>query len=474
MASTDLAYLSIADLSRRLAARELSPVEVTRAALERCERLEPLLNAFITLLPESALDAARQAEAEIQRGEHRGPLHGVPLGIKDLFWIRGVRTTAASKILADFVPREDAAVVERLRAAGAIILGKTNMVELAYGPTDYYQPEYGPTRNPWDLGRFPGGSSTGSGAAAAAGVVAGAMGSDTGGSIRNPASFCGISGLKPTYGLVSTYGAVALSPTLDHMGPLARSAEDCTLILQVIAGHDPRDPNSARVDPPDYAAALTADVRGLRLGFPRPFFLEDDVQPAIRDAVEAAAATFGQLGLEVGPLDLPHLPEDAQAAMTILRAEASAYHRPSIEQRASDFLPDIRQKLQDGLHIPAVDYIDALEARRRLRRTLDAALQRVDAIVTPTRDTTAPRMAEDGKTLDTFPHILAGRATPTIPFNAAGLPAISIPCGFDDQGLPIGLQIAGRAFDDATVLRLAHAYQQATDYHTHRPTAIDA
>jgi aspartyl-tRNA(Asn)/glutamyl-tRNA(Gln) amidotransferase subunit A len=468
VSASELAYASIAELGRRISAREISPVEVTRAALERCEQLEPRLNAFITLLTEDAIEAARRAEADISRGEYRGPLHGVPLAIKDLLWTRGVRTTAASKIMADFVPAEDATVVERLKGAGAIILGKANMLEFAYGPTDYYQPDFGPTRNPWDLGRFPGGSSTGSGAAVAAGMAPGALGSDTGGSIRNPASFCGISGLKPTYGLVSCYGAVPLSTTLDHVGPLARSAEDCALILQAIAGYDPKDPNSADIGLSDYAQQLAEPVRGLRLGMPEEFFF-DDVKPTIREAVDAAASIFGQLGAEVGPIELPNLAVDASAAMTIMRAEASAHHRWHIEQRAADFVPDIRQKLQDGLNIRALDYIQALEARRRLRRTFETAFERVDAIITPTRDTTAPRMADDGKALETPPYILAGRASPTIPFNAAGLPAISIPCGFDEQGLPIGLQIAGRAFEDGTVLRLAYAYQQATDWYLRRP-----
>jgi aspartyl-tRNA(Asn)/glutamyl-tRNA(Gln) amidotransferase subunit A len=471
MRHSDFSYLSIAELARRLKTRELSPVEVTGAAIERGERLEPRLNAFITLLPEAALAAAKQAEAEIGGGRHRGPLHGVPLGIKDLFWTRGVRTTAASKILSNFVPQEDAAVVERLEAAGAIVLGKTNMVEFGYGPTDFYQPEYGPTRNPWDLGRFPGGSSTGSGTAVAAGIVPGAMGSDTGGSVRNPAAFCGISGLKPTYGLVSCYGAVPLSTTLDHIGPLARSAEDCAIMLQVLAGYDARDPASANVDVPDYVGALRDGVAGMRLGLPRTFFFAD-LWPGIAEAVEAAAAHFADLGIQVRPIELPDLPVDAPSGMTIMKAEASAYHRRDIRQRPQDFVPDIRQKLEEGLAIPAVDYYDALQAQRRLRQTFDAAFKEVDAIITPTRDTTAPRMAEDGGTLDALPHAVAGRPAPTLPFNVAGIPAISIPCGLDPNGLPIGLQIAGRAFDDATVLRLAHAYQQTIDWHTRRPAAI--
>jgi aspartyl-tRNA(Asn)/glutamyl-tRNA(Gln) amidotransferase subunit A len=469
MTDSDLTYASIVELARQFRERKLSPVEFTRAALERCEKLEPRLNAFITLLPEAALQAARQAEDEISRGQYRGLLHGVPLGIKDLFWTRGVRTTAASRIMTDFVPDEDAAVVERLRAAGAVIFGKTNMVEFAYGPADYYQPEFGPTRNPWAADRFCGGSSTGSGVAVAAGILPGALGSDTAGSIRNPASFSGITGLKPTYGLISAHGAVPLAASLDHMGPLTRSAEDCAVMLQVLAGFDPRDPSSVNVEIPSYTEHIADGVRGLRLGLPKNFFLEADIQPEVLAAVEAATAAFRELGAEIIPLELPNLAEDAGHIMAVMRAEASAYHRQNLEERPGDFVEDIRQKLLGGLNISAVDYIAALEACRRIRQTFNSALDRVDAILTPTRDTTAPRMAEDGKVLDQFPHMKAGRATPTIPFNAARIPAISVPCGFDENGLPIGLTISSRAFDDAMALRVAHAFQQATDWHTRHP-----
>ena len=468
MPPTDLAFLSIAELARLIRQRELSPTEVTRAAFERCEQFEPKINAFVTLLPEAALDEASRAEAEMARGEYRGALHGVPIAIKDLYWTRGVRTGAGSKIMLEFVPDETAAVVSRLRQAGAVVLGKTNMVEFAYGPLSSYHPEYGPTRNPWDLGRFPGSSSNGSGAAVAAGEVYGAMGSDTGGSIRGPASFCGISGLKPTYGLVSLYGAVPLSTSLDHAGPLARSAEDCAILLQAIAGHDPRDPASIQTEIPDYLAQLGETVSGLRLGLPRAFFW-DDLASGIPEAIEGAADVFRRLGAEVVEIDLPNLAADALAAYTILKVEASAYHRRHLAERPDDFLPEVREKLDEGLQIPGVDYVEALEARRRLSQTFATAFGQVDAVLTPSRDTTAPRMDESGKLLDRFPHQVAGRASPSFPFNAAGLPAISIPCGFDGQGLPVGLHIAAPQLADGLVLRIAHAYQQATDWHTRRP-----
>jgi aspartyl-tRNA(Asn)/glutamyl-tRNA(Gln) amidotransferase subunit A len=473
MATTDLSFATVAELSGLIAGRQLSPVELVQACLARCEQLEPKLNAWITLLPDQALAAARQAEAEIAAGKYRGPLHGIPLAIKDLFYTRGVRTTGASKTLSDFVPDHDAALIERLSAAGAITLGKTNMVELAYGPTNYYQPEFGPTRNPWDLDRFPGGSSTGTGAAIAAGMVPAGLGSDTGGSIRNPASFCGISGLKPTYGLVSAYGAIPLSATLDHMGPLARSAEDCAILLQAMAGFDPRDPASRRSTIPNYRADLGEGVRGLRLGVPRGFFWLD-LWPGIEPAVEQAIQTFRELGAQIVELETPgNVPEDSLQAMNVMRAEGSWVHRKAILERPDDFTPEIRDKLQQGMRITAVEFLEAEAARRHARRALIDLFDQADALLTPTRDTTAPRQDASGRCLDQLPHMAAGRAAPTYPWNCAGLPAISVPCGFDPNGLPIGLQVAGRPNDELLVFRVAHAYQQATDWHRRRPTAVE-
>ena len=471
MPRDDLAFCSIAELARRIRLRELSPVELTRAALERCERIEPKVNAFVLLLPEAALAAAREAEQEIGQGEHRGPLHGIPLGVKDLYWTRGVRTAAGSRILADFVPEEDSTAVARLRQAGAIVLGKTNMVEFAYGPLSSYHSEYGPTRNPWDLGRFPGSSSNGSGAAVAAGEVPGALGSDTGGSIRGPAAFCGVSGLKPTHGLVSLYGVIPLAASLDTCGPLARTAEDCAILLQAIAGHDPRDPASLQVEPSDYVDQLDQPIRGLRLGIPRDYFFAD-VEPGIAEAVDAAAEVLADQGAEVLPLELPGMEHDAKLAYRIVQVEASAYHRRNLAERPDDYLPEVRAKLEEGMRILAVDYHEALEARQRIRQSFAAAFEQVDAVLTPSRDSTAPRMDESGELLDRFPHQIAGRISALTPFNVASLPAISIPCGFDPQGLPIGLHIAAPPLADGLVLRLAHAYQQATDWHQRRPTGI--
>lgn len=468
MRDDELLYRSVASLSDLLRRREVSSVEVTTAALERIEALDAQLRAFITVLPDQALWEAREADRDIQAGRWRGPLHGVPIALKDLYFTRGVRTTAASRVFADFVPDEDAAVTERLRRAGAILLGKTNMMEVAFGPTNYYQLEYGVTRNPWRLDRFPGGSSTGSGIAVATGMAYMAMGSDTGGSIRNPASFCGVTGLKPTYGLVSCYGAFPSSWSLDHAGPLARTAEDCAITLQAMAGYDPRDPASVDRPVPDYRASLSTRIDGLRIGLPREHFFED-LQPAVEQAVEGAIETLRGLGATFLEVEIPGLVEDSHAAMTVVNAEGSAVHRPRLPQRAEEYVPDVRAKLLAGLEIKAVDYIAALRACRRLRQNLERVFERVDLLLTPTRDTVAPRMAEDGRVLEVYPYQAAGRPTRTIAFNAGGQPAISIPCGFDADGLPVGLQLAGRLFDDATVLRAAHAYQQATDWHLRRP-----
>ncbi|MCC7105209.1 MAG: amidase [Chloroflexi bacterium] len=467
----DVLFEPISRLSELIRTRQVSPVEVTEAALGRIEALDGRLRAFITVLADQARQEASLAEREIVAGRWRGPLHGVPIGLKDLYSTRGIRTTAASLVYRDIVPEYDSAVTERLQAAGSVLLGKTNMTEIAYGPSDWFHEEFGLARNPWGLDRFPGGSSTGSGIAVATGMTYMAMGSDTGGSIRNPASFCGVSGLKPTYGLVSCYGAYPSSWTLDHMGPLARSAEDCAISLQALAGYDPRDPNSADHPVPDYRATINDGVGGLRVGIMRTHFFQS-LEPAVEQAVLGAVETLRSLGASVSEVDVPGLVEDSNAAFRfVVTAEASAFHRPHLPQDAEGYVPDIREKLLGGLEIPAVDYIAALEARRRLGDNLERVFDQVDLLVAPTRDTLPPRQADNGNILDRFPYAVEGRPSLTIPFNVGGQPAISIPCGFE-AGLPIGVQFVGRRFDDAGVLRAAHAYQQATDWHLRRPEIV--
>jgi aspartyl-tRNA(Asn)/glutamyl-tRNA(Gln) amidotransferase subunit A len=471
MKNDALLFASLRGIAEMLRSREISPVELTEAALERIETLDPRLRAFITVLPAAARQAARKAEQDILAGRWRGPLHGVPIALKDLYFTRGVRTTAAARAYADFVPACDARVAERLYEAGAVLIGKTNMTEVAFGPSDHVHPEYGVTPNPWNPERYAGGSSTGSGIAVATGMVFLATGSDTGGSIRNPASFCGICGFKPTYGLVSSYGTFPASWRLDHMGPLARTAEDCAIALQAMAGYDPRDPASVDRTLPDYPAALAlppSGLQGLRIGMPcRHFFA--DLQPAVEASVRQAAQTLRDLGATLRETDIPGVVEGGLAALTVMKCEAAAFHRPQLARRAGDFVPDIRAKLLSGLEIRAVDYIEAMQLCDRLAEAIESLFNEVDLILTPTRDTVAPRMAPDGRILDRYPYETAGRPSLTIPFNAGGQPAISIPCGFDEAGLPVGLQLVARRFADATVLRAAHLYQQATDWHLRHP-----
>ncbi|HLE43467.1 MAG TPA: amidase, partial [Methylomirabilota bacterium] len=341
----DLAYLGIAELAPRLARRELSPVELCRVLLDRCARLEPHLNAFITLAPDRILDEARAAERELAAGRLRGPLHGVPIAVKDLCWTRGERTTGGSKVLADFLPGEDASVVARLRAAGAIVFGKTNTPEFAYGPLNQYH--YGPSRNPWDLGRFTGGSSMGAAAALAGGLVPGALGSDTGGSIRGPAHWSGVTGLKPTYGRVPLRGVIPLATSLDHVGPMTRSAHDAALLLGVIAGHDPDDPTSADQPVPDYRAELAAPVRGVRIGVPRGYFWEA-LPPDIAAAVTAALEELRRLGLVVADVEIAEWAAAAEASKVLIRCEAAAEYRKVLKERAGDLIAEVRERLEAG------------------------------------------------------------------------------------------------------------------------------
>jgi len=457
----ELAYLGLAELGPRLARGELSPVALCRALLARCERLEPLLNAFITLTPERILAEAEASERELRAGRRRGPLHGVPVAVKDLCWTKGERTTGGSKVLADFVPDEDASVVARLRAGGAIVFGKTNTPEFAYGPLNQYQ--YGPSHNPWDPERFTGGSSMGAAAALAGGLVPGALGSDTGGSIRHPANWSGVTGLKPTYGRVPLRGVIPLATSLDHVGPMARSAHDCAVLLGVIAGGDPADPTTAALPVPDYVAALAGSVRGLRIGVPRSYFW--DALPAdIADAVSEALAALRRLGLGVEDVEIPEWPGAAEASKVLIRCEAAAEYRRVVEERAGDLIPEVRERLEAGIATSAADYVDALRAGGRVRAALARLFERVDVLALPGRDQTAPRMDAGGKLLDPL-----SPRNYSAPLNIAGVPGLSVPCGFDGRGLPIGLQLAGRAWEEATLLRVGHAYQQVTDWHLRRP-----
>ena len=460
MPSDDLAYAGIRELGRRFRAGSLSPVELTTALLRRIERLEPTLHAFVTVTADRALADAKAAEGAIARGDDR-PLLGIPVAYKDLYATRGIRTTAGSALLEDWVPDDDATCVTRLQAAGCVMLGKLITHEFAWGiQTPGHR--FPPARNPWSLDHIPGGSSSGSGAALAAGLCAGALGSDTGGSIRGPAACSGIVGLKPTYGRCSRAGVVTLSWTLDHTGPMARTVEDCAYQLQALAGHDPRDPASSRAPVADYLAPLGQPIRGLAVGVPsRDFFLEGADSEVVA-AFEASLQTLRELGADVQDVAIPHI-WDSPSFMVILASEAFAYHERDLRERPEKYGELLRDRLLHGGLYTAAEYVQAMRLRERLRREMLDALATVDLLATPTMPKPASTFAGAYDTSVGIP-----RANMP-PFNLSGLPALALPCGFTRGGLPISLQLAGRPLDEATVLRAGHAFERATEWHTRRP-----
>jgi aspartyl-tRNA(Asn)/glutamyl-tRNA(Gln) amidotransferase subunit A len=460
--SDDLAFLSLSEASELIRARKASPVELTRACLTRIERLNPRLNAFITVTASAALTEAKAAEAEIMKGTWRGALHGIPIALKDLIDTAGVRTTAASAIFADRVPKEDAEVVRRLKNAGAVLLGKLNMHEFAYGDSSALS-HFGPVRNPWNIERVPGGSSGGSAAAVAAGLCYAALGSDTGGSIRQPAAYCGIVGLKPTYGLVSTRGVVPLSWSLDHIGPMCRTVADAALTLQPIAGHDPLDTNSLAVMAPDYATSLRQRVSGARLGIPRAVFYES-LDPEIEEAINEALRVLGRLTASTRDVVLPQY-----NTLPVVGAEAYAFHAPYFTKTPERYQAMTRRRLEAGSRVTAAAYIEGRRELDRLRRAIVSVFSTVDLLVTPTTPMLPTTVAEAQNDPGTPP---AGGVAPTLrntqPFDIYGLPCISVPCGFSRSGLPIGVSISGPHLGEPEVLALAHAYEQATEWHKRR------
>ena len=452
--------LTIREAAELLRQKEISPVDLTTACLERIEQLNPQLNAFITVTPELALAQARDAETEIQRGRWRGPLHGIPIGLKDLFDTAGVKTTCASAMFADRVPTEDAAVVYQLKRAGAVLLGKQNMQEFAYGGTSVPS-HYGPVHNPWDPTRIAGGSSGGSAAAVAAGMCFGALGSDTGGSIRQPAAFCGIVGLKPTYGRVSTRGVMSLSWSLDHVGPFARNVADTALLLEEIAGYDELDPTSVDWPTENYSELLHMGVSELRIGLSRRlFFAELDTE--IEQAVNGALGVLGQLTKEICEVDLPDAPT------TVIAPEAFAVHRQYLSETPELYQTWTRDRLVAAGKIGTVDYVEGRRELERVRRSVNKVFATVDVLVTPTTPV-SPIAIADAAGMDQPPSPGEVWLRNTRPFNAYGLPTISIPCGFTRAGLPVGLQIAGPHFGESKVLALAHAFEQATEWHIKNP-----
>jgi aspartyl-tRNA(Asn)/glutamyl-tRNA(Gln) amidotransferase subunit A len=459
----ELTRLTLVEAMAMMRRKAVSPVELAQAFIARIERLNPALNAFITVTAEQALQQARGAEAEIQRGHWRGPLHGMPLALKDLIDTAGVRTTAASAVFKDRIPTEDAEVVRRLKAAGAVLLGKLNMHEFAYGGTSVPS-YYGAVHNPWNLLRIAGGSSGGSAAAVAAGLCIGALGSDTAASIRQPAAHCGVVGLKPTYGRVSTRGVIPLSWSLDHIGPLCRSAMDAALLLETIAGYDPLEPSSVDRPTDRYASAIGARTAPLRIGLVRrPYF--EDLDPDIEAAVNAAIQVLARISAGVRDVELPY----TNVLLTIASAEAYAFHKPYFTQTPQLYQAMTRQRLEQAAGISAADYVNARREMERLRWKADSAFSGVDLLVTPTT-AIAPITIESGYLDPPLP----SDGTPvefrnTHMFDVLGLPAVSVPCGFTRDGMPIGLQIAGPRFGESRVLTLAHAYQQITDWHTRSP-----
>ncbi|MGY1731348.1 amidase [Geodermatophilus sp. SYSU D01045] len=456
--------LSIAEAARRIEQRTLSPVELVQSVLDRIEAVEDRLNAFVVVTAEQALEAARQAEREIAGGDHRGRLHGIPVGIKDLYDVAGLPTTSSSAVRSEHVATEDSACVARLRDAGAVVVGKTHTHEFAYGvltPT---------TRNPWDTGRVPGGSSGGSGAAVAAGECLVGMGTDTGGSIRIPASVCGTVGLKPTYGRVPRHGITSLCWSLDHAGPLTRTVRDAALTLQAIAGFDARDPGSAREPVPDYTADLDAGVGGLMLGVPANYFF-DDVDPEVEAAVREAIGVLEAQGARLREVEIPYADQMMAVEFGVLVPEASAYHQEMLRESGGLYTDDVRVFLEAGETVLATQYIKALRVRTLVQQAFRRAFEGIDALVCPTLPAAA---AEVGQQTFTFP---GGREKAVIdawvghsaPGNITGLPALSVPCGFTSSGLPIGLQVIGRPFDEAGVLRVGQTYESATDWGSRRP-----
>ena len=469
--TNELCWLSMADLGRMIATKEVSPVEVVRAHLDRISALDARLRAFITVCADSALQSARASEADLMAGKVAGPLHGVPWAPKDLYSTKGVRTTGGSKILGDSVPAADATVVARLGAAGAIVLGKLNMHEFAYGP-EGLNAHYGTAWNPWDARshRIAGGSSSGSGVAVAAGLCPGALGSDTGGSIRIPASLCGITGLKPTYGRVSRAGVLPLAWSMDHVGPMTRTARDCALMLNAIAGYDPADPTTSVLPVPDYTAALTGDVKGLRVGLLCAHFT-DVAAAEVRAAVEAAAEQLERAGAILDEVNLAGVLHVAAASAAIVASEALAYHAGWMRSRPQDYQPDVRERLRMGAFVSGAHYVRAQQLRALVRSEIDEALAKRDVLLAPATPIPAPVLGERETTLgDGTSDVRAALIRLTRPFNYSGHPTGAAPCGFTAGGLPIGLQIVGRPFDEATVLRVVDAYQRLTDWHTRRPS----
>ena len=467
-----LAFESIDALAPRVASGDVSPVELTELALQRVASFDPVLGSFAEVWADEAREAARVAADEIESGRHRGPLHGIPIGLKDLVEVEGKVTAAGSKALESNVAKRTATVASRLTEAGAIVLGKTNLVEFAFGPTGV-NTYTGTVANPWDTDRVPGGSSSGSGASVAAGLVFGAIGSDTGGSIRMPASICGIAGLKPTYGAVPRTGVLDLSWSQDHVGPMTRRAVDCAHFMTAIAGPDGEDFTAATGSPTiDYAEGVDRGLEGLRLGVPEHYFFDAEiVDPEVSAAVRTAIEVLANGGADVVPLTTMDFASDGRPINVLISlAEAAAVHQEMLATQAADYTDMTRSRMLPGFEISAVEYIRAQRARRRFSEAMAGAMTGVDAVLTPTIPVMTPTIAdstpEDGHAVPK-----AGSELPLLTsiFDVTGQPSLSVNCGFDSNGMPIGLMITGWAHEDAKVLRIGHAYEELAGWHSTRP-----
>ena len=469
---SDLIYKSVAELAPLIARGELSPRSLVQASLDRISQLNSSLNAFIDVWEEESLSIASIAEKDIARGRYLGPLHGIPIGIKDLIDVEGTPTTGGSKVLAENVASSDATVTTKLKATGAILIGKLNLVEFAFGTTGL-NPTTGDVKNPWDTTRITAGSSSGSGAAVASGMIPAALGTDTGGSVRMPASLCGIAGLKPTYGRVSRAGVLDLSWSMDHVGPMARTTEDCALMMNILAGHDPRDAASSSNLVPDFTSEIARGLDGLKIGIPNHYFYDEFVDCEVLESVRSGINLLAANGAEVVELSMPWVEKGRPINLGIILPESVSIHEKMISEHAHLYTPAVRARIQSGFNVAAIDYVRAQSARQWFNHQMAESMSNVDVLITPTVPIKAPTIADctpspgnlgAGSELAMFTGV----------FDVTGQPSHSVPCGFTSDGTPIGMMITGHPFDEPMVLRIGHAFEQLTNWHQRPPTDIPA
>jgi aspartyl-tRNA(Asn)/glutamyl-tRNA(Gln) amidotransferase subunit A len=466
--SSELALMSLTAVAKAIAEKKASSREVTRSLLHRIAEWQPKLNAFMAIESEQALAAADEADAELAKGKSRGVLHGVPLAHKDMYYEAGKVVTCGSLIRRDFVAKTTATALQRLKDAGTIRLGSLQMVEFAFGPTGH-NVHYGPVHNPWNVDHITGGSSSGSGSAVAARLTFAALGSDTGGSVRMPAHFCGVTGLKTTVGRVSRAGAMPLSQSLDTVGPLAQTAEDCALLLGLMAGSDPEDPTASTSPVPDYLEATKGSLKGLKIGVPTAFYV-DDLDAEVARILDETVAVLKREGAEIVKVELPDQRQLSSASQLVLAAEAAAFHKRWMIERPQDYGPQVLMRLQNGLAVPAVSYLEAMRWRGPALAAYNAAVGGVDAVIAPAAPVPAPTIAESDVGNGPGAEAVIQRLTRfTRPVNYLGVPSLAIPAGFTRAGLPVGMQLIGRSFDEATLLRIGAAFQRATDFHAKVP-----